>query len=61
MLEGIGFKSMSDQNSNQVGEGLLPAFGLKREDTIIEHIRLSTLPDDHFVATTMEWVKPNRS
>ena len=58
MLEGIGFKSMSDQNSNQVGEGLLPAFGLKREDTIIEHIRLSTLPDDHFVATTMEWVKP---
>jgi len=58
LFEAIGFQPMSDQNKDQVGEGLLPAFGLKGEDTVIEHIRLATLPDDHFVATTMEWVKP---
>ncbi len=58
MFEKIGFKPLSDQNKNQVGEGLLPAFGLKGEDTVIEHIRLANLPNDHFEATTMEWVKP---
>ena len=58
MFEKIGFKAMSDQNKNQVGESLLPAFGLKGEDTVIEHIRLQNLPHDHFVATTMEWVLP---
>ena len=58
MFEKIGFKPLSDQNKNQVGEGLLPAFGLKGEDTVIEHIRLANLPNDHFEATTMEWVRP---
>lgn len=58
MFEKIGFKPLSDQNKDQVGEGLLPAFGLKGEDTVIEHIRLANLPKDHFVATTMEWIMP---
>lgn len=58
MLEGIGFKAVSDQNKDQVGDGLLPAFGLSPDTTVIEHIRLQSLPDDHFVVTTMEWVEP---
>jgi catechol 2,3-dioxygenase-like lactoylglutathione lyase family enzyme len=58
MLEKIGFTALSDQNKNQVGEGLLPAFGLKGEHTVIEHIRLQNFPNDHFEATTMEWVLP---
>ena len=58
MFEQIGFESMSDQNKDQVGQGLLPAFGLKGETTVVEHIRLAALPDDHFVVKTMEWVQP---
>lgn len=58
MLEAVGFKPMSDQNKDQVGEGLLPAFGLTAEETVIEHIRLASLPNDHFVVTTMEWIRP---
>jgi len=56
--EKIGFKSMSDQTKDQVLNDLLPAFGLEEKDTEIEHIRLASLKDDHFVATTMEWSKP---
>ena len=49
---------MSDQNKDQIQDDLLPAFGLEKESTVFEHIRLATLPEDNFVLTTMEWVAP---
>ena len=58
MFEAIGFKSISNQNKDQVAEGLLPAFGLTGDNTTIEHIRMQSLPSDHFVVTAMEWVEP---
>jgi len=58
MFEKLGFKPMSDQNKDQIQDDLLPAFGLEKESTVFEHIRLATLPEDNFVLTTMEWVAP---
>jgi len=58
MFEDIGFKSMSDQNKDEVKDDLLPGFGLTGENTVIEHIRLASLPDDQLFLTTMEWVQP---
>jgi len=58
MFEELGIKPMTDQNKDQVAGDLLPAFGLTAEETVIEHIRLARFPADHFVVTTMEWVKP---
>lgn len=57
-FEGLGFKSLSDQNSDQVGNDLLPAFNISSETTLIEHIRICLLPNDQFCATIMEWVNP---
>ena len=58
MFEKLGFTPMSDQNKDQIQDDLLPAFGLEKESTVFEHIRLATLPEDNFVLTTMEWVAP---
>ena len=61
MLKQIGFRPISNQNKAMVGQGLLPAFRLDSKTTVIEHIQLASLPDDHFLVTTMEWVEPKSS
>lgn len=57
-FEALGFNTLSDQNSEQVVVGLLPAFNIDPKSSEIKHIRMCKLPDDAFVATIMEWVHP---
>merc|ERR1712003_63303 len=47
----LGFKTMSDQNKDQVMEDLLPAFRLEASSTVIEWIRLCVPPKGGIVAT----------
>lgn len=56
-FEQLGFKTLSDQNSDQILNGLLPAFSMDPATTEIEHIRLCNLPDSIF-ATLMQWNNP---
>jgi NAD(P)-dependent dehydrogenase (short-subunit alcohol dehydrogenase family)/catechol 2,3-dioxygenase-like lactoylglutathione lyase family enzyme len=58
VFSALGFKKMTDQNSDQVAYDLLPAFGIEPSTSAIKHIRLCKLPADNFVATLMQWVKP---
>ena len=57
-FEALGFLTMSDQNSNQVANALLPAFNMNPETTQIEHIRICHLPNDSFFSTLMQWNNP---
>lgn len=57
-FEVLGFKTMSDQDSTQVANGLLPAFNIDPETTEIEHIRICHLPKDSFCSTLMQWNNP---
>jgi NAD(P)-dependent dehydrogenase (short-subunit alcohol dehydrogenase family)/catechol 2,3-dioxygenase-like lactoylglutathione lyase family enzyme len=61
IFEALGFKTLSDQNKDQVIYDLLPAFNVDPETTIIDHIRLCKKPGDTMVATLMEWVTPKSS
>jgi catechol 2,3-dioxygenase-like lactoylglutathione lyase family enzyme len=58
IFENLGFETLSDQNRDQVLTGLLPAFYMNPDKTVIEHIRLCHLPGDALHATIMEWVEP---
>lgn len=58
MFEKLGFKTLGQQNSSQVGYELLPAFNISATDSKIEHIRYFRLPDDTLLATMMQWVQP---
>jgi len=57
-FENFGFKTMSDQNKDQVLNDLLAAFNIDPVSTVIEWIRLCYLPKGGIVATIMEWVTP---
>jgi catechol 2,3-dioxygenase-like lactoylglutathione lyase family enzyme len=61
IFEALGFKTLSDQNKDQVIYDLLPAFNVDPETTVIDHIRLCKKPGDNMVATLMEWVTPKSS
>lgn len=58
VFDALGFKSLSDQNKDQVRNRLLPAFGMDPVTSVINHIRLCSLPKDLFVVTIMEWITP---
>lgn len=57
-FEALGFAPVSDQNSSQVGYGLLPAFGVDAASTRIEHIRLCKRAGDHFMPCIMQYTAP---
>ena len=57
-FEKLGFKTMSDQDSSQVANDLLPAFNIDPNTTELEHIRICHLPNDSFHATLMQWNTP---
>jgi len=57
-FEKLGFKTISDQNSDQVANYLLPAFNMDPDTTKIEHIRICNRKNDLFCATLMQWVTP---
>jgi len=56
-FEKLGFKTLSDQNSNQVANDLLPAFNIDPDTCKIEHIRICYLPDS-ICSTLMQWDDP---
>ena len=58
VLENFQFKTMSDQDSTQVENDLLPAFNKCPKTTVIEWIRLSVPSKGGIIATTMQWVNP---
>ena len=57
-FESLGYKTMSNQNKDQIANDLLPAFNIDPDSTEIEFIRLCSLPNDTFVATLMQWNNP---
>ena len=58
MLEGVGFKTLSDQNKDQILNGLLPAFKIDPDTTVIDWVRLCISPKGGIVATIMNWISP---
>jgi catechol 2,3-dioxygenase-like lactoylglutathione lyase family enzyme len=58
LFEKLGFKTFSDQNTDQVAYSLLPAFNIDPKTTLIEHVRMCKLPDASVFATLMEWTTP---
>jgi hypothetical protein len=58
VFEKLGFKTLSDQNKDQVVYNLLPAFNIDPKTALIDHIRLCKLPNDSVFATLMEWTSP---
>ena len=52
------FKTMSDQDSTQVENGLLSASNKCPKTTVIEWNHLSIPPKGGIVSTTMQWVNP---
>ncbi|CAB9498090.1 Short-chain dehydrogenase/reductase family 9C member 7 [Seminavis robusta] len=61
MFEEMGFKTMSDQNKDQVLNGLLPAFNIDPGTTVIDWIRLCSHPKGGIVTTIMNWTNPRSS
>ncbi|CAB9497302.1 Short-chain dehydrogenase/reductase family 9C member 7 [Seminavis robusta] len=61
MFEEMGFKTMSDQNKDQVVNGLLPAFNIDADTTVIDWIRLCSHPKDGIVTTIMNCTNPRSS
>lgn len=57
-FEKLGFQTLSDQNSDQVINDLLPAFNMDPDTTKIEHIRLCLQKNDCICATLMQWTNP---
>jgi len=57
-FEKMGFQTLSDQDSDQVANDLLPAFNMDPHTTKIEHIRTCNRKNDMFHATLMQWIAP---
>lgn len=57
-FEAFRFKTLSDQNKDQVINGLLPSFNMCPRTTEIEWIRLCLPSQGGIIATIMQWVNP---